>query len=269
MKSGSFVALRACTSAGAFAVIVLLSGILVVPAGAQEDEHDVNHHHGYLHFSHPIVTESPSPDTKFRLDFIHSWSDDAGETGNTIRAEGEYAFSPAVSLAVVVPYRWASDEPPMQSSGFENVELSLKAASLKWGERGVLVGGGISLGLPTGPENVSELSPFADVGVRRGNLELVGFLTYSTTLTGEETIRSLEFDGSALFRASDRFELLGEISTDKSLETGAPGARTFLAPGIKLRPLLDRDFVLGVSFPIGVGTASGTNSVFASLFYHF
>lgn len=269
MNSGSFVALRACKCASAFATMVLLSGLLVAPAAAQEDEHDINHHHGYLHFSHPIVTESPSPDTKFRLDFIHLWSDDARETGTTVRAEGEYLFSPAVSLAVVVPYRWASDEPPMQSSGFENVELSLKAASLKWGERGVLIGGGVSLELPTGPENGYELSPFADVGVRRGNLELVGFLTYSTRLRGEKAARSLGFDGSALYRMTDRFELLGEISTDKGLETGAPAARTFLAPGIKMRPLLDRDFVLGLSFPIGVGTASGTNSVLASLFYHF
>src|SRR5512138_3833705 len=109
-------------------------------------DHDDDHDHEHLEFSHPLVTESPSPDTKLRLDYLWTRSGPSADrvTDRSLRLEGEYAFSPALSLAVTVPYTWRSTTGLADVHGVGNTELSLKAASLRWGEHGVLVGGGLS-----------------------------------------------------------------------------------------------------------------------------
>ncbi len=63
-----------------------------------------------LHFSHPLVSESPSPDTKVRLDYFFLGDikeEHEGEeeifSEHTIRLEEEYAFNRNVSLEVDVP----------------------------------------------------------------------------------------------------------------------------------------------------------------------
>ncbi len=44
--------------------------VLVVPLGvASAQEHAEADHHEGLHFSHPLIAESVSPDTKVRLDY--------------------------------------------------------------------------------------------------------------------------------------------------------------------------------------------------------
>lgn len=247
-----------------------------------DDDHD--EHEGHLHFSHPLVTESPSPDTKLRLDYLwtrtgSSSADRATEHG--VRVEGEYAFSHALSLAVTVPYAWLSAAGVPDASHLGNTEVSLKAASLRWGDRGLLVGGGLSAGLPTGSDargigtsRAAELEPFVDVGVKRGGLELVGFGHYGTTVRNRDGVdaeREIAFDGSALYAVTHDVEALVEVGAART--TAGPEGRTTatsLAPGLKLYPFANRCLMFGISAPLGLsGKARDERGLLVSAFYHF
>ena len=133
---------------------LLIVALFITPlTGMKAQEHEANHDHDHLHFSHPLVTESPSPDTKLRLDYIGTrTSDPTGVSENTFRLEGEYSFNHSVSLAIVTPFISRTAPAAERASGLGNIELSLKAASLAFGERGLLLGGGLSAALPTGSD---------------------------------------------------------------------------------------------------------------------
>src|SRR5688500_18140026 len=115
---------------------VLLTALLWVPASASDHDHDegarghddaihrdgATHHdhdeapprhqppgadgHAHAHpavdLSHPIVTESPVPETHFKLRYLFGDAGDAKE--HTATAELEYAFTQNVSAEAVVPY---------------------------------------------------------------------------------------------------------------------------------------------------------------------
>ena len=262
-----------------FGITVLFAApVTLVHAQGEHAHHD---HHEGLHFSHPLLNESPSPDTKLRLDYlgsrIGSGSDRVTEHG--ARLEGEYEFADGVSLAVTVP--WVRRQAPFGSvQGTGSTELSLKATSVRWGERGVVVGGGVSVGLPTGSDEKAigssrtvELEPFADVGVKLGGLELVAFGRFGATVhnpAGVEAERALAVVGSALYPVGRLAELLMEVETLHPLVGDEP-ATTRLAPGIKLYPFPNRHLMAGVSAPIAVKRSGAPESrtVIASVFYHF
>jgi hypothetical protein len=260
---------------------VLVIAVFPTRARAQGDHHDEDHDHGYLHFSHPLITESPSPDTKIRLDAAFGSSDEPADSHAIgLRGEVEYAFSKSLSLAVVAPFVHVTSPRDARTSSLGSVELSAKAASFTFAESGVLIGGGMSVGLPTGSDtkgigsgHLYEISPFVDAAIRRGDVETTGFLTYSTTTNRNATDdneRSLTFDGSMLWRVIRQIELLGEVTTSRSFG-GADGSysETFLAPGIKWRPSAWPKVAVGVGGILGVGDARKSNAVQMSAFYHF
>jgi hypothetical protein len=262
--------------------LLLVATFLVLPfAATQAQEHEEDHDHDHLHFSHPMVTESPSPDTKLRLDFLAArTSGSAGLHENTIRLEGEYAFNHSVSLAIVTPFISRTAPVGERASGLGNVELSLKAASLAFGEGGLLIGGGLSVGLPTGSDkkaigsgHIVEIEPFLDAGYKRDELELVGFARLSSTLhrqAGEEAERSLSFDFSALYRIQSRLEGLIEVTTSRALVGAESGSQqTFVAPGLKIYPFTNRMLMFGASVELGTGIVHDTRAVLVSGFYHF
>ena len=262
--------------------LLLVATFLVLPfAATQAQEHEEDHDHGHLHFSHPMVTESPSPDTKLRLDFLAiRTSGSAGLHENTVRLEGEYAFNHSVSLAIVTPFISRTAPAGEETSGLGNIELSLKAASLAFGEGGLLIGGGLSAGLPTGSDrkaigsaHIVELEPFLDAGYKRDALELVGFALLSSTFhrrAGEEAERNLTFDFSALYQLQSRLEGLVEVSTARALAGAESGSQqTFIAPGIKVYPFTNRKFMFGASVELGTGAVRDTRALLVSGFYHF
>jgi hypothetical protein len=248
---------------------------------SQAQEHDDDHDHDHLHFSHPLVTESPSPDTKLRLDYIGlRTSDPSGIHENIFRLEGEYAFTHSVSLAVVTPFISRTAPATERASGLGDIELSLKAASLAFGEHGLLLGGGLSAALPTGSDvkgigssHLVELEPFLDVGYKRDALELVGITILSSTFRrrpGEERERNVTFDFSALYRIQPRLEGLIEMTTSRALIGPGSGIQqTFVAPGVKVYPFTNRKFMFGASFEIGTGVIHDTHALLLSGFYHF
>jgi hypothetical protein len=261
----------------------ILSIVLCFTAltSVRAQEHEEDHDHDHLHFSHPLVTESPSPDTKIRLDYLYALtSGTAGIREDVVRLEGEYAFTHGLSLAVVLPLISQSVPTVGRVSGLGNVELSLKAASLAFGERGLLFGGGLSAGLPTGSDkkgigsaHIVELEPFLDAGYKKDALELVGFTRLSSTFhrrAGEEAERTLNFDFSALYRVLSRLEGLIEVTTARALVGPESGSQqTFIAPGVKAYPFTNRQLMFGASVEIGTGTVHDTRVLLVSGFYHF
>jgi hypothetical protein len=261
---------------------MLIAGLLFVPLGAiKAQEHDEDHDHDHLHFSHPLVTESPSPDTKVRLDYIYALTSGTGSVReNIIRIEGEYAFTHAVSLALVAPFISRSETTTERVSGVGNVELSLKAASLARGEHGLLLGGGLSVALPTGSDargigssHIVELEPFVDVGYKQEALELVGFAMFSSTFhrrSGEDAEQNLTFDFSALYQIKSRLEGLIELTTARALLGPESGSQqTFVAPGFKVYPFTNRKLMFGASVALGTGIVSDAHIWLLSGFYHF
>ena len=261
---------------------LLIAALIFTPLTgmkAQEDEKD--HDDDHLHFSHPLVTESPSPDTKIRLDYIGSRT--RGSTGvdeNTFRLEGEYSFTHSVSLAIVTPFISRTAPPPNRASGLGNIELSLKAASLAFGEHGLLFGGGLSAALPTGNDakgigsgHIVELEPFLDAGYKRSAFELVGFAILSSTFhrrAGEEAERNLTFNFSTLYRIQSRLEGLIELTTTRALIGPDSGSQqTFVAPGFKVYPFTNRKIMFGASLELGTGVVHDTHALLLSGFYHF
>ncbi len=261
---------------------ILIAAFFVIPlAGMKAQERDDDHDHDHLHFSHPLVTESPSPDTKLRLDYLGTRTTAIGGVReNTFRLEGEYAFNHSVSLAIVTPFISRTAPAAERASGFGNVELSLKAASLVFGEHGLLLGGGISAALPTGSDSkaigsahIVELEPFLDAGYTRNALELVGLTSLSSTFrrrASEEAERNLTFDFSALFRIQSRLEGLFEMTTARALTGPESGSQqTFVAPGLKVYPFTNRKIMFGASVELGTGVVHDTRALLVSGFYHF
>jgi hypothetical protein len=262
--------------------LLLVATLSVLPfAATQAQEHEEDHDHDHLHFSHPMVTESPSPDTKLRLDFLAARTNgSAGLHENTVRLEGEYAFNHGVSLAIVTPFVSRTAPAGERASGLGNVELSLKAASLAFGEHGLLIGGGLSAGLPTGSDkkaigsaHIVELEPFLDAGYKRDEFELVGFALLSSTLhrrAGEEAERNLTFNFSALYQLQSRLEGLIEVTTSRALVGVESGSQqTFIAPGLKVYPFTNRKLMFGASAELGTGAVRDTRVLLVSGFYHF
>ena len=254
----------------------MLMATLALPATvAAQHQHDDDHDHGPLHFTHPMVTESPSPDTKARIDFLTYQFGPSGSQvkGSFIRTELEYAFTHSVSLALTLPYERRTD--PLSSSGFGSAELSLKAVTFAQSERGLLFGGGLSASLPTGSDvnaigsaHLVELEPFVHAALMRGATELVGFLKYSTLArlnAGEVNERELSVDVSALRHLGKRVQGLLELQTSRSEGEQA----TSIAPGIELVPF-KRPLMLGASYVIGLSNnARDTHQFLLSAFYHF
>jgi hypothetical protein len=249
---------------------------------AQEHEHDDDHDHdhGALHFSHPLITESPSPDTKIRVDYLWRRLEDNVARERALRVEAEYAFLPGFSLEVSAPMLWRSAS-GANASGFGSTEVAAKFASFALAHRGVLLGGGAEVALPTGSDmngigssHVVELEPFIDAAFKRSRYEAVLFTRYGTTTRlrpGEQAERDLAFSGSGLGRMNSRVELLLEATAGRSLTTGDPGTwATTIAPGIKATPFLDRAIMFGAALNVPVSRArEADRELLVSAMYHF
>lgn len=263
------------------ATLVLAFAAVAARTAPAQDDHD--HDHAGIHFSHPLLNESPSPDTKLRVDYLWSRTGaaDARTVERSARLEGEYAFTPALSLAATVPYVWRDATAGGRVvRGVGSTELSIKAATARWGERGVLVGGGLSAALPTGSDaraigssRAVELEPFADLGVRRGATQLVAFAHYSTTVRnapGSVAERELALAASGSFTVAPLADALVEVEAARPLSGDDRTIATVLAPGVKIYPFSNRSIMGGVSAPIGVsGERRDARGILVSFFYHF
>lgn len=239
-----------------------------------DDPHD--HHHETLHFSHPLVAESPSPDTKVRFD-VHTTAGEGDLT--SLRVEAEYAFAPWISLELDAPYTFLSPEDGPARDHLDNVGIGLKLASFALAEQGLLLGGGLEVTLPTGSEAAgigsdagAEIEPFVDLGFQRGPWEVVSFVE-----AGFSTVEEEEVDAEGAWRLSVRRALSPRLAAFLEFDVthlfgGEEDGTTIVnvAPGLKVTPLRDPRLQIGASFrlPLSSEQEFDTQALF-SLFYHF
>lgn len=279
--------------------IVLLAG---APAAlwAQEHEHEEDHehaehrHHGGLHFTHPLIAESVSPDTKIRLDHRFFEFPD-GDTEHSGGLEAEYAVTRSFSVEAGIPYSYSA-------GAFGNAELKLKFANYAFEEAGVLLGYGLEFGFPTNgepdeegppaqPESAAapaparfgtgfpgprfsgggagvagtlgtdewEVAPFLNVGFERGPVELVGWGIFGIPFDQaeqEEVATEISWNVSGMYHVSRRVQALVELDGSGGISGEAVGEDVVnLSPGVRVQLLPDRPLVLGTS--VGFPFASG------------
>ena len=194
--------------------------------------------------------------------------------------EGEYAFAPWISLELDAPYTFRDPDEGPDVDHLDTLEVGLKLASFRFAEHGLVLGGGLEMGLPTGSHSrgigsneVVEIEPFVDFGWKRGPLELVGFFSGGFLLNERVEEADFEFGWnlSALYHFPTRLQVLLELDGEE-IDGGDENGHTVvnLTPGLKLQPLRGADLWLGagVSLPLSPDREFDAR-VIASLFWHF
>ncbi len=265
----------------ALALAAIGAAVAARPLGAQEHGHDEGHTHDHgLHFTHPLFAESISPDRKVRLDYNAASPADA----RALELEAEYAFSRSFSLEAGIPY-------DVTGSAMGETHVAAKLASYALEDRGVLIGYGLALGLPTGeghghaheaePDapaethdaeegDVYHIEPFLNAGLAAGEWEMVGWARLGFAADPDRD-SELAFDASVLRRLAPRLEALVEYGGRSALDGDpATGPVSVLAPGLRVRPFAASSLVLGVGVGLPLSDHRDYDArVLASLFYHF
>lgn len=273
----------------AFATATAVNGIAVdahargrLVAGG-DGAHDTEH--GSLHFSHPLIAESPSPDTKIRVDYFYANApaeeENPAADRQTLRLEAEWAFAPWLSVEIDAPYTFLNPAGASAVDGVDTVEIGLKYANFTFADQGLLVGGGVEFGLPTGDEEKAigsnhtlEVEPFIDIGWKHDQLEVVGFLSFGFPINDngdDEADFELGWNASALLHLTDRVQAIVEFNGQQVFggEEGGFNA-VYVTPGIKFAPLDDANLIIGVGVSLPLTDDKDFYAMpVVSVFYHF
>lgn len=288
---------RPSRAEGAIAVLAALALLATPPGLRAQQAHDHGdggpHGHAGLHFSHPLIAESISPDTKIRVDHQFFEFPD-GDTENSGVLEAEYAVTPSFSVEAGIPYSYSA-------TAFGNAELKLKFANRAFEDAGLLLGYGVEFGFPTNgsPEALSpdepggdhghgavaadrgdfpvrfsgggggvggslgtdewEVGPFLNVGWKSGPVELTAWSVFGIPFdqeSQEEVAAELTWNFSALLHASPRLQPMLELDGSGGISGEAVGEDVVqVSPGLKVRPFPGQPIWLGTSvgFPLATG----------------
>lgn len=263
-------------------LVLLAASVKIAPAQHSHTHTEEQTHHDHLHFLHPLVTESPSPDAKIRVNHFFRTLDEeeAERTGNTVSVGAEYALHRSVSIEVGAPFVFLDPEMQSSTSRLGNLEVALKFANFAFEQKGLLLGYGLETGLPTGDEedgigsdHIVEFEPFFNVAYQRGRLQTVVFASYGIPTNqdpGEEIETEFGYDVSVMYLVSDRVQGLIELGGETVLSGPEDEFVANLAPGLRIRPVASRPFVIGAGVNVPVTDDRGFDvRTVLSLFYHF
>ena len=256
-------------------LLTFATGYIFAQGHSEEEEH-----HEGLHFSHPLFTESISPDTKFRFDYQYSKIDDNTKSSE-LHLEYEYAFNRAFSIAVTAPYVFISTTQNSMSN-LGNIELSFKFANYVFEHSDVLLGYGLSFGLPTGNDSkgigssyVTDLEPFFNMGYMTGDFEFTFFSTFGIPANlhkGESVENDLNLQLATIYNITYRLQGVLEFNRESIINGNAgSSAGWYIAPGIKVVPFNNIDKIilgLGVRLPL-LNSKDFNSQLLFSMFYHF
>lgn len=258
----------------------LAGGLAAGTARAQEHRYQSGHSHEGLHFAHPLIAESVSPDTKVRLDYRFRDPDEGDE--NSVALEAEYAFHRTFSIELGAPYTFLSRDGGADASHLGNTEVAFKFANFAFEQHGVLLGYGLELGLPTGSDeegigsdHIVEFEPFLNAGYATGDLEAVGFAKFGipTNQRDEEEVETeLGYNLAILYHLGHRLQALLELDGETILSQEQNEEETVvnLTPGIKFRPIAERELLIGLGAGLPLTSRQEFDTrVVVSLFYHF
>ena len=257
-----------------FAIVVFEAAIFTsaIKVAAANDD-------GIPDLAHPLIAESPTPDTELRFEYIVINSASADEI--EVNPEGELAIMPGVSIEVDVPYKFRDPlDGGSSESNLDVTEIALKLA--KGLNSRALIGGGLELGLPTGDDgkdigsnNELVVKPFLDAGVISGSYEYVGFLGFEFPLNQDAATESekdvgLEYNLAFAYWFAQRtrgiLELDGEmVALGDDNEAILIVSWGFIGAPIRGLPL---EIGLGISLPVTRDRDFDRRSVF-SLLYQF
>ena len=255
--------------------ILFITAILATTIQAQ------HHHDEELHFSHPLITESPSPDTKVRFDYFYRRFRADRTSEHSPRVEFEYAFRPTFSVEVNVPYTFRNVETQPTTSHTDSMDVALKFANPVFKEHHILLDYGVEFGLPTGSDNkaigsshIFEVAPYFGAGLKREKVEVVAFSSVRVPTNkriGDEDATTLGYQLSFLFKPTPSIAPMIELDGQTGLGSLVLGNTVVnISPGIKFRPLHSEHWQVGagIGFPVTSRKEFDT-WVVVSAFYHF
>ena len=205
----------------------------------------------------------------------------AGANRHTLRFEAEYAFAPWLSLEVDAPYTFLIPDKGEASDNPDNVEIGLKYANFTFAKHGLLLGGGIEFGLPTGKaekdigsDHVLEVKPFVDLGYQRGRWEVVGLTSFGLPFNEndeDEADLELGWNLSVLYHLTPQLMTLLEFDGEHVFGGEADGVNVVnVTPGFKVQPLDDPNLQVGVGVSLPLTDDKEFHARPAlSVFYHF
>ena len=238
--------------------------------GGRHAPHAVDHA-GHAHpdvdLTHPIVAESPLPETHVRFDY--SFSQGAGERGHELAVSAEYAFAREASVEASLPYAFVDSDDAGRANHLGDAVVAVKFATYRFAANRLLPAAGVELALPTGNEergigsdHVVELEPFLRLGHWAGPLEFIANVSVGLPLNrdaeedeqGEDVV--LGYNLSSLYHLTPDAQLLLELVGD-TVFGGASDASLSLSPGVTFQPFEDKAITIGVgaSVPLGDGDA--------------
>lgn len=232
-----------------------------------------------LEFSHPLITESISPDNKIRFTYFNTKVNDS-LSSQTCDLELEYAPVPFFSLHLDVPYQVLKPGTSTESN-LDNIEFTLKFANFALAEHSILFGYGIGLGFPTGNDikgigsnHILNVEPFLNGGYKWRRWEWIAYFTLNvpTHQRMDEMMQSgLDSRITALYHLNSYFQLLGEFGNERYVSHQSGWNKNYeLLEGIKYLPFGHKPWILalGVNEPIAQNEVLKFQWLF-SLFYHF
>lgn len=234
-----------------------------------------------LHFSHPIVAESPSPDTKVRID--HQFLNLKGDEDNEHRTvvEGEYAFNRSISIEAAVSYSFLNRVDKSNENNFNNAEIAIKYANYTFEENDLLIGGGLELVLPTGDDskeigsnNIVVIEPFLDFGYYCHDWEFVGVVKFGIPTNKNGKLAAdleLGWNFSALYHLNEKIKTLIELDGEHIYDGSTGGFEQInITPGIKFKPLHDHALQIGLAASLPLTNDKEFDArTFISVFYHY
>ncbi|MEO9146183.1 MAG: hypothetical protein ABI237_11570 [Ginsengibacter sp.] len=233
-----------------------------------------------LEFSHPLITESISPDTKIRFTYLNT-KIQSGITSQSYILELEYAPVPAFSLHLDVPYGTLQSHGASSFSNLDNIELTLKFANFAFANRNVLLGYGIGFGLPTGSDSkgigsnhIIEVEPFLNGGYMWRKWEWTTYFTFSVPTNqnkGENMQTSLESRITALYHLNNYWQPLVEFGNERDISSPSGWNKNYdLLEGVKYLPFGHKPWILGTAVREGLGKNTDVHFQWLlTLFYHF
>jgi hypothetical protein len=229
------------------------------PAGGGEREH--MHAHPGVDLTHPIVTESPLPETHVRLDY--AFANDGGNIEHGFQVSGEYAFIPEFSIEAALPYSLLDPENAGPIGGIADAVLAVKLATYRLADHHVIPAIGVEVVLPTGNEergigndHVVELEPFVRAGMWVGSFELIGTAAIGVPLNqdvaeDDEEDFAVSYNLSTLYHLTPDLQALLEFHGE-TIVGDADVSTFFLSPGVTFQPFEDKSITIGVGATVPV-----------------
>jgi hypothetical protein len=221
-----------------------------------------------------------SPDTKIRFTFFENKLTESARS-QIFDLELEYSPVKNFSLHMELPYTFLHPKASSLVSNFDETELTLKFADFAFADQNVILGYGISFGLPTGNQlkgigssHIWLISPFISAGKKWEKWEWTAYFMFIIPANqhSDESLQStLESRLTAIYRFNKKWGGLLEAGNVKPLShLSLKENSNDLTEGIIYRPDPEGPWIIsvGVRHPIVRNDEFKFQGVF-SLCYHF